>query len=250
MSANKKFAAFIMTFQRNQTLESTIAVLLKQTLPPEKILIVDNDPQQGAKSVAALFSNAEIEYHSVGYNSGPAGAALAGLTTLAAQGYEWIGWVDDDDPPLFNDTFEILLNLATSNPSCGCVGAVGQYFDRSKGIMKRVGDDELEGNGFLEIDNIAGGMCKIVNAKVITEKNVFPDETLFYGFEELDFDLRLQKAGFTLLVPKDLYKKNRVYHNRIGFKVKRGQKKETSRLWREYYSTRNLMIVLFKNNLL
>lgn len=92
------FAAFIMTFQRNHTLEETIRIILDQTLPPEKILIVDNDPAESAKSIAQKFSHLPVFYHATGNNSGPAGAAKKGLEILVNEGFKWIAWIDDDDP--------------------------------------------------------------------------------------------------------------------------------------------------------
>jgi len=237
-----------MTYQRNSTLEETINIILEQTFPPQKILILDNDPSGGAKSVVEKLSHLPVDYYAVGYNSGPAGAAKKGLEILSNEGYDWIAWIDDDDPPLFKDSFEILLKRASEVQRCGCVGVVGQRFDLSKAMMIRLPDEELNTEGIVYVDNIAGGMCKIVNADVVRKENVFPDEKLFYGFEELDFDLRVKKAGYTLIADAQLYKKNRIHHNRIGFKVKRGQKKETNRLWREYYSTRNLLIILHKQH--
>jgi GT2 family glycosyltransferase len=249
MIKSSTFAAFIMTYQRNSTLENTIHDLLEQTFPPQKILIIDNDPDQGASVVAEKLSNLPVAYYAVGYNSGPAGAAKIGLEILAKEGYDWIGWIDDDDPPVFNDTFEMLITLAKSKINCGCVGTVGQRFNRKNGLIIRVSDSELEGNGFIEVDNIAGNMCKIVNAKAILDKKVLPAADLFFGFEELDFDLRLQNAGYRLLTDRGIYKKHRVYYNRTNLEIKRGIKKPTHRLWREYYSTRNSLMVLYKNKL-
>lgn len=246
MIKSSTFAAFIMTYQRNPTLESTIHILLEQTFPPHKILIIDNDPDKGGKVIADKMSHLPVDYYAVGNNSGPAGAAKMGLQILSNEGYDWIGWIDDDDPPLFKDTFEILFQRASEIINCGCAGAVGQRFDISKAMMLRVPDEELEKEGIVYVDNVAGGMCKIVNADVIRKNQILPDENLFYGFEELDFDLRIKKAGYTLIADAQLYKRNRIHHNRIGYKVKRGQKKPTDRLWREYYSTRNLSIVLNK----
>lgn len=237
-----------MTYKRTAILEDTIRILCNQSHPPQKILIVDNDPAFSARDVVAKFPDFKISYHATGYNSGPAGAAKAGLEVLIREGYQWIAWMDDDDPPLFEDTFEILLKTATKNKDCGCVGAVGQYFNTKKGIVVRVPDKELDGIGSFEVNTIAGGMCKIVNADVCIKGNIFPDINLFYGFEELDFDLRLQKAGYVLLVDKQLYKKHRIYYNRIDFNPRRGQKKDVNKLWREYYSTRNILIILSKHD--
>jgi GT2 family glycosyltransferase len=249
MNESLNFAAFIMTYQRVATLESTIKALLNQSCPPQKILIVDNDPDKSAEVLLSKFSNILVEYHPVGYNSGPAGAAKIGLEILSTQGYKWIGWIDDDDPPIYNDTFEILLKKAELTDNCGCVGVVGQFFNKGNGLMVRVPDDELEGNGVLEVDNIAGNMCKIINADVCLKKKVYPDESLFFGFEELDFDLRMQEAGYVLVVDKELYKRHRVKFNRIGLQVKRGQKKDKNRIWRDYYSIRNSLIIQQKNKL-
>ena len=249
MSNCLNFAAFIMTYQRVSTLEATINALLNQTYPPQKILIVDNDPDKSAEMVLSQFSRIPIEYHAVGYNSGPAGAAKIGLEILSTQGYKWIGWIDDDDPPIYNDTFEILLKKAELTDNCGCVGVVGQYFNKGNGLMVRVPDDELEGNGVIQVDNIAGNMCKIINADVCLNAKVYPDESLFFGFEELDFDLRMQEAGYVLLVDKELYKRHRLKFNRIGLKIKRGIMKDEKRIWRDYYSIRNSLIILKKNKL-
>lgn len=239
-----KFAVFVMTYNRPEILGKTIVSLLGQTLQPEKILVIDNDPSKSAKSVVEKLVSLPIEYYSTGSNIGPAGAAKKGLEILTQEGFDWIGWMDDDDPPVFSDSFEKLLTIAQAQDNCGCVGAVGHFFNINNGLIKRVTDQQLDGAGFVSVDNIAGGMCKIVNGKAIRQNNILPNDKLFYGFEELDFDLRLKKAGYFLLADKDLYRRSRINFNRVGLKIKRGHKKETSRLWREYYSTRNLLFIL------
>lgn len=236
-----------MTYQRNETLISTVRVLLQQTYPPEKILIVDNDPNGGAKAVLDLYPSENVCYHRMGFNAGPAGAAKAGLELLASEGYKWIGWLDDDDPPIFENAYEQLIDMAENYPNCGCVGAVGQRYNIHKGLIDRVRDAELEEIGAIEVDNIAGGMSKVVSGNAVREKNVWPDATLFFGFEELDFDLRLQKAGFVLLADRSFYKKHRAYYNRIGLQIQRGKEKPLHKLWREYYSTRNSLYIMHKH---
>lgn len=239
-----RFAVFVMTYHRPETLGKTIVSLLGQTVQPEKILIIDNDPSRSAKAAVEKLAAFPVAYHSTGKNIGPAGAAAIGLNILAEEGYDWIGWMDDDDPPVFSDSFEILLALAQQQIDCGCVGAVGHYFNIKTGLIKRVADEELEGEGCIAVDNIAGGMCKIVNANVVRKHHILPNEKLFYGFEELEFDLRLKLAGYGLYTDKVLYKRNRSNANRLGYQLKRGLKKQTSSLWREYYSTRNLLYIL------
>ncbi len=248
-SNSTDYAAFIMTYRRPDILNDTIIKLINQTIPPNKILVIDNDPLKSAQHISVKHVSSNVEYFSTGYNSGPAGAAKFGLKILSSQGFSWIAWIDDDNPPVFENIFETLLSLENAGIKVGCVGTVGQNFNKNKGVMKRIEDETLEGSGYLEVDNIAGGMCKLVNSKAILEDNILPDDTLFYGFEELDFDLRLQNTGYHLLTDKELYKRHRIFYNRMGMSLQRGKRKEIKSLWREYYSTRNLLIILKKQKL-
>jgi GT2 family glycosyltransferase len=222
--------------------------LFSQTVPPEKVLLIDNDEQESGREVVEQLSDFPVAYIAMDYNSGPAGASKKGLEQLASEGYQWIAWIDDDDPPYFPDVFEKLLQLAQTNPKCGCVGVVGQYFDRKKALMKRVPNSLLNGNGILEVDTIAGGMIKLVNSNFVKEQLVLPDASLFFGFEELDYDLQMQKAGYKLLVDKALFLQHRIYHNRLYIE-KIAIKKSERQLVRDYYSSRNMLYILKKNRL-
>jgi GT2 family glycosyltransferase len=244
------FAAFVMTFERTHLINDTIDKLLLQSLPPEKILIIDNSISSKTQDFFSNYKNPKVEYFRVGKNLGPAGAAKIGLERLSQDGFKWIYWGDDDDPPFFKDNFEVLLKMADSIPDCGCVGAVGQYFNRKNGLIERVIDEELQKNGELKVDTIAGNMSKIINADVVLKNKVLPDESLFFGMEELDYDLRIQKAGFNLYVDRALYLRYRVQSNHLGKNVKRGLKKDSGRMQRDYYSTRNGLFILKKNGLM
>lgn len=243
-----KFAGFIMTYERAPILEETIQILFSQTVPLEKILIVDNSVSCDTEVLIKKMNNPKVIYHRVGYNSGPAGAASIGLRILADQGYDWIYWGDDDDPPFFDDTFEILIKTALSDPKCGCVGSVGQFFNRKTGFIKRVPDELFQKETIMSVDTIAGGMSKIVNGRMINHLNIFPDEKLFYGFEELDFDIKIKSAGYSLLVNSNFFLKHRLKFNRVGLPNRKYQKKSKAGLYREYYSTRNILYIFYKNN--
>jgi GT2 family glycosyltransferase len=244
------FAAFVMTFERTHLINETIDKLLVQSLPPEKILIIDNSVSSKTQDFFSEYKNPKVEYFRVGKNIGPAGAAKIGLERLSQNGFKWIYWGDDDDPPFFNDNFDVLLKMADSIPDCGCVGAVGQYFNKKNGLIERVSDEELQKTGELKVDTIAGNMSKIINANVVLKNKVLPDETLFFGMEELDYDLKMQKAGYNLYVDRSMYLRYRLQSNHLGKNVKRGLKKDSNRMQRDYYSTRNGLFILKKNGLI
>ncbi len=244
----KKFGAFIITFERPAILQETIKKIFEQSLPPEKILIIDNSHSNETKE-KILNCGLPVVYHKVGYNSGPAGAAKKGLQILAKEGFKWIAWCDDNDPPPLKDCFEKLVYLAeTYKGKCGQVGAVGHRFNKVTGIFKRTSNKELLKTKYVEVDSIGGNVCKIINAQAILD-GVLPEEKLFFGYEELDFDLATKKAGYQIIVHSNLFLECRKKFNRLNYKRIINLKKDESKIWREYYGIRNSLYILMKNKL-
>lgn len=246
---NTKFAGFLMTYERADILEQTIEKILSQSITPQKLLIVDNSESNTTELMIKRLENPVLVYHKVGKNSGPAGAAKVGLELLSKEGFDWIYWGDDDDAPIFEDTFKILLHTALSDEKCGCVGVVGQYFNRFTGFVKRVPNELLQSEGVLKVDTIAGGMSKIVNGEMIRKHQIFPDDKLFFGMEELDFDLKIKKIGYSLLVDRPFYYQHRLRWNRVAVPNKTLKVKSDNALVREYYSIRNGLYIYSKNKL-
>lgn len=245
------FAGFIITYQRSDILLDTIQKIYDQTFPPEKLWIIDNSEDFATKQKIEELNNTKLIYYRVGHNAGPAGAACVGLKLVAEAGYKWILWGDDDDPPPYKNSFEKIFNLLTGdvgNLKIGQMGLVGQRFDSKKGKVIRISDAELKSHPWIEVDTIAGGQMKIVSSDVV-KKGVLPAPDLFYGYEELGFDLSLKKAGFSSLVSTTEFLEVRIKYDRIDFERPVYSKKTTNRLWREYYSTRNLLTILKRNKL-
>lgn len=244
--SNKNFAAFIMTYERPEILADTIKKLFDQTLPPEKILVVDNSSSYKTREIVQGMDS-RVTYFRRGYNSGPAGAAKVGLEILAHEGYRWIYWGDDNDPPNAENCFEKLISLAENyTGKCGQVGVVGHRINKYTGLMRRTADKDLFDKEFLEVDNVGGGQCKIVNAQAILD-GILPDDQLFFGLEELDFDLSLKKAGYRIIVHNELFKKCREMYGKMNYKRILSTRKNENAIQREYYSNRNLLYIFKKN---
>lgn len=234
------FAGFVITYNRPQILVDTLGKLFAQSHPPEFIWVIDNSENLETDHVIASLMDPRIKLHRMGYNSGPAGAAKKGLELCAQDGAEWILWADDNDPPFFADTFEKLLSKRDVNPFCGVIGSVGHFFDRKKGVIKRIQSKLLEKKETVEVDYVAGGMSMIVNSEVV-KAGIFPNKNLFFGFEELDFCLKASRRGFTIMVHCGVFLELRKLHNRTDFEQPIYKKK--SKLEREYYSLRNLLMI-------
>jgi GT2 family glycosyltransferase len=241
---NFKFAAFIITKDRPIELIETIKKLFSQSFPPSYILVVDNGSQSESRDLIDDLNDSRISHHLTGYNAGPAGGAYLGMKLLFEKGYDWVLWVDDDDPPKFDNLIEDLFDIIYHNDNnyLGMIGAVGERFNRNKGKIVRLKNEQLK--GFLEVDTISGNMFPLVSKRTF-EKGILPNENLFFGFEELDFGLSLKRAGFKILTSGTLHLKHRIEAGRLNLINNKNQKKIYSSLWREYYSARNLAFILF-----
>lgn len=245
----QKFGAFIITYERPLILKETISKLLAQTVPPEFILIVDNSASTETEELVLALNNPALEYYRVGYNSGPAGGSKIGLKILTDKGYHWIYWGDDDDPPQFDDSFERLFEVARqhSNLKIGVLGGVGQRFNRLTGNMIRVKDNDIQGD-FIEVDVVAGGQTMIVNSDTI-KSGILPEANLFFSFEDLDFCLKVKSAEFKIIVPSKLFLRTREKHGRLNFKQPFYIKKDGRNWQRQYFSVRNILLILNGNKL-
>jgi GT2 family glycosyltransferase len=238
------YAAFIITYKRPEILKKTIGLLFSQTMPPKKILIVDNDIDETARQVKNAYSDSLVAYFPVGSNSGPAGGAYWGLKILFEEGWEWVLWVDDDDPPSAPNQIETICNLGFKNQiisKVGMVGASGVLFDRKKWLIKRLLDKSL--NGSLDVDMVAGNQFPLVH-KSVYDVGILPNPDLFFGFEDLEYCYRIKNAGFRILVDGDEILRLRKMFKKFNNKKLRGGKKKLIHLWREYYSMRTLAFMI------
>jgi GT2 family glycosyltransferase len=240
---NINFAAFIITKDRPHELIKTIKKLLDQTYPPNYILVVDNGLNNESRERIIDLKSKRISHYSVGSNSGPAGGAYWGLKLLFEKGYDWVLWVDDDDPPKFDNLIEDLFEIVQKNDNelLGMVGSVGERFNRKKSKIVRFNDEQLI--GFLDVDTISGNMFPLVSKRTFN-KGILPSKNLFFGFEDLDFGLSIKRAGFKIITSGDLHLKHRKLSGRLNLKKNNNFKRSINSLWRDYYSVRSLVYVL------
>lgn len=238
------YSLFIITRNRPSILKNTIEEIFNQTLPPKSILIVDNSDNEATQLMYEKANDSRLQYHRVGYNSGPAGGAKIGMNILFAQGYEWVVWGDDDDPPKFNDIIEKLFSIIPKIDinTIGVLGCVGTRLNLSNGLTIRVPDKDLR--GLLEVDCVSGGMFPLIH-KNVYNNNVFSDPNLFFSFEDLDFCLAVKRAKLKIIVSAEQIYRHRLLHGRLGL-VKKYKVKSIDSLWREYYSTRNIIHILLR----
>lgn len=238
-----RFAGFVMTYRRPEILPGTLEKILEQTRPPEVLLVVDNGACERTRSL--VEGDPRMLYCRMPDNLGPAGASAFGLDMLAERGYDWVYWAGDDGPPESPAVLEGLLSLpeGRSSDDLGAVAGGGVEWDWRRGRMRRLGSSRLRGP--VEVDAVPGGSGLIVRTSAV-ERAGLPDSRLFWGFEDIDYCLRMRRAGLRLLASGDLMRERRERAGRLEHQYRRTPvpREPLRQLTRSYYTTRNYIFVM------
>jgi len=236
--------AFFVTYKRPEELAKSIESLFKQTRKIDLLVIVDNSPSAETESVISAFQE-NITYLPMKDNTGSAGGIAVGIQWLYDRGCEWIYCGDDDNPPRSPETIERLIRLLEQGNDIAAAGAVGAKWDWRRGRLDRIPDHLL--SGILEVDVIGGSGQMIVRRETI-ERVGLPAKELFFGYPDVEYCLRIRKAGFKILIDGDLMMSYRVAANRLNIAQQRLliPRRRYESIWRNYYTSRNY-IYMMKN---
>lgn len=255
MIETSQFAAFIITYNRPEILSETVSVILNQSFPPNVILIIDNSENKETEKKINDLGNDKIIYLRVGFNSGPAGGSKIGLEKLSSEGYNWIYWGDDNNPPrdiyVFEEMFKCVETLQKKNEPIGLIGGKGAKINKFTGRLKSLNNSQLKAGDILEVDYIPGGQTLIVNSEVIRRK-VLPNSRLFFSFEDLDFCLKVKSINYKIFIDAGTWLRVRKSYNDISnnYRPKGHSFGNKNISWgRKYYSSRNILKIYYSHKL-
>ena len=102
-------AALIVTYNRKELLLECLQAILRQSCPPEMILVIDNNSTDGTyESLAEHDLLRHIRYKKLEKNTGGAGGFNAGFIESMDLDYDWL-WIMDDDTIPEKDCLEQLI---------------------------------------------------------------------------------------------------------------------------------------------
>jgi GT2 family glycosyltransferase len=242
----------LVTYRRPGDLDVMFRGLATQERTLDTLVVVDNDPAESARdAVAGLVAGRAddgpaVSYVATGANLGPAGGIAVGMRHVLehAADEDWLVSLDDDDPPrtpaVLADLERFGAGLRHQDPRVAAVGLVGTRFDTRQARGVRIADHQL--TGAVPTDWIGGNNLPFYSVAAVRDVGVF-DERLFFGFDDLDYGLRLRAAGYTVYAHGELWHAERQAHGRLGDGTppERGLGEPT---WRRYYSLRNLLYIL------
>lgn len=231
----------ISTYRRPAILPHTLQSLASQDRPLDWLLVVDNSPCLENRETLEVYAATGLsaEYLPSPENLGPAGAVATGMSIALrrAQPQDWVVLLDDDGPTQDGSVLSDLLAFSKQklleDPRVGAVGLRGATFNRRRVRLRAAG---VGGREAL-VDYLWSSWSPIYRVSAIRDVGVFMAK-LFFGFEELEYGLRLRRAGYT------------IYATDLGRPHDPSEVRRRARLkleplnWRRYYSLRNLIHIL------
>lgn len=238
----------IVTYRRPVAFQKALDFALTQERPPDEVIVVDNE---GSDLITSIVDRAQAQGLPVrliqpGDNLGPAGGTAVAMERilLDAEVDDWITRIDDDNEVDDRDIFGRLLEFAVEqhriDPLVAAVGAVGSRYDWRRGRLIRIDDSEIDA-GPVDVDYVPTNLYPAFSVAAVRDVGVF-DRKLFYGSSEVEYGLRLRRAGYRLLADPVLWRRlGRRWEHTAGAR-------RTLRpfSWRRYYSLRNQIHILIE----
>lgn len=204
-----KIAAIVVTYNRKKHLINCINAIQNQSKKVDKIFIIDNASTDGTEeTIKRNFGNCDnLEYFRLNINSGGAGGFNYGIDKAYKDGFD-IFWLMDDDGIPKNDCLEQLLLVKDKTDGdyiCSTVLNIdnpkelsfGLYDKNKRRTIKFYKDLQyLLSKGYLE--GSANPFNGLLLSRRLVEKVGLPKAELFIWGDEIEYELRVKKAGFTV----------------------------------------------------
>ena len=206
MTAPRIVAVVLNTNRREDTL-ACLGALAHSTYPNVGVMVLDNGSNDGSpEAIRAQFPAVQVV--PLAENLGYAGNNNVGIKLAVAQGADWV-FVLNEDTLVEPECLTHLIEAAERDPRLGVLGPMVYTFDAEPRISSAGGrvrwaiaDAVNEGMGELDsgqyparaVDFING--CGLLVARAALQKAGYLDDSFFIYFEETDWCVRIQRAGF------------------------------------------------------
>ena len=249
VGSDARVFGILPTYRRQELLADTLRKTFAQSRPPDELVIVDNEQSDDTRRIVDGFAERHravpVTFLQAPENLGSAGGWELGMTEALrrARPHDWIATLDDDDPPQAEDELERMYQFAvrqhTEHADLAAVGIVGARFNWRTGYLTRVPDGELTGP--VSVDYVGSGHGAMYLAKVMQDMGVFRGE-LFFGHTEIEYCLRLRRAGYRVLANGVVWREHRAASGRLG--IRPVPERLCVIKWQKYYVTRNYIFMM------
>lgn len=246
--------AVIVTYNRKELLIECVEAILKQTMVPEKIVIIDNNSNDGTfekLKEKKLIENEKILYKKLEKNIGGAGGFHEGIKYSLDYNPDWI-WVMDDDTIPVEDCLEQLIyahettvenNEKVSFYASSIYGMENESMNVPDIDMCKTDSGYADwyrklSNGLIKIE-AATFVSILINSEAI-QKCGLPCKDFFIWGDDTEYTTRIKRNfGPAYMVGKSI-----AIHKRKNAKALSIYNEDNkNRLKMHYYKTRNNLIV-------
>ncbi|MCV7198843.1 galactofuranosyltransferase GlfT1 [Mycobacterium angelicum] len=196
--------AVVVTHRRPEELARSLEMLTTQTVPPEKVIVIDND-DSGDSRVHYVVAGQDIPsiYLNSRRNLGGAGGFALGILLALAHGADWVWLADDDGHAQDTRVLETLLacankhGLAEVSPMvCNMDDPERLAFPLRRGLVWRRRASELRTEPG---QDLLPGIASLFNGALFAASALevigIPDTRLFIRGDEVEMHRRLVRSG-------------------------------------------------------
>ncbi|MFA6896749.1 MAG: glycosyltransferase family 2 protein [Patescibacteria group bacterium] len=245
---NKKVYIIVLNWNGKDDTLDCLQSLRSTNYDNYKVVLVDNGSEDDSvKAVKEKFPEAEVV--ETGKNLGFAGGNNVGIEYAIKAGADYV-FLINNDTTVHPDYLKELVDVAESDVKIGAVGSKIMYYSEPERIWfvggkinwlknkgEHIGLDEIDKGQFDEIREVdyLTGCALLVKREVVEKVGVLEDDYFLY-YEDADYSLRIQNAGYkTVYTPK-----SKIFH-----KVSRSTKPGSSSY--VYYHVRNGLVNARRN---
>ncbi len=188
---NEKIIAVLLTRNRKDLLQESLKGLFSQTLPVNKILIVDSVSTDGTFEILndkGILKRSNVEYVRLNDNKGPSGGFAEGIKYALKESPSWVWILDDDVFPEKNCLENLLKFKKVSHCIAPYRNKTVPFFNPAIGLSSHNINLSFESGKDFVFTNTCCFEGMLINARII-KKIGLPDERFFqvygdtiYGF--------------------------------------------------------------------
>lgn len=242
--ADIKYAVVITTHNREQLLRECVEHVQHQTIPPDKIIIVNNASTDGTGRYLKTLSEQykTIDVIDLLVNTGGAGGFAVGIERAAETAAAWV-LVIDDDAIIAIDYMEQIFVAAQQNAMyqafAGAVTVNGQIDTCHRrnltgiGLLSKNCKEEVYEQSYFACD-IASFCGMVVDLSLVRQIGL-PHAEYFIWYDDTEYSLRIHNYSRFLVVPQAV----------LTHKITQLEKTHPRRYdWKEYYAIRNRLLMV------
>lgn len=241
-----KIIAAIVTFNRKEMLNDCINALLKQSVVIDKILVIDNNSQDGTEILmsAIVSENENIVYKRMNSNTGGAGGFRQAAESAYNMGADWIWLMDDDVVPKANCLEKMLKINKDYGYKILQPNRIYMNSDKALPVALNWNYNLLKNNELVDMrifhpkkDNQVVEIASMpfegpLISREVIEKVGLPDSDYFIFYDDTDYSMRAKMSGYKIILcPNAIIERQVVGNNQSTTRF--------SFSWRDYYLVRN-----------